>query len=200
MRLFIAIDLPDFLKNYLRTLQDFLPEGCPAKRGTPIRKLGGELAKTRDFHLTLKFLGSCDASMRKKVEDALSHGVFRGGKFTPCEASLGKIGVFDFKNPRVVWISVNAPKSLLALAAKIEKAVSRLGFKKENLGFVPHITLARVKFVKDPQRFIEQLKRIQVQPLTFKITSYCLFESQLSSNGAIHKKLREFTSEHVDPA
>lgn len=181
MRLFIAIDLPDFLKNYLRTLQDFLPEG--------------EIAKTRDFHITLKFLGSCDASMREKVEDALSHPMANGEKFTPCEASLGKIEVFDEKTPRVVLVSVNAPKPLLALAAKIEKAVSRLGFKKENLGFVPHITLARVKFVKDPQRFIEQLKRIQVQPLTFKIASYCLFESRLSSNGAIHKKLREFGEE-----
>ena len=80
MRLFIAIDLPENVKEYLRKLQASLPSA--------------NMSRARDFHLTLKFLGECGEALRGKVEEELKQIHFQ-----PFEAELGEIGAFGGKNP-----------------------------------------------------------------------------------------------------
>ena len=107
MRLFIAIDLPADIKEYVKSLQQTLPDGG--------------LSKTRDFHLTLKFLGECDEKKQTRIESALEKI-----PFAPFEARLGGIGSFGGASPRVLWISLDAPESLYTAAAAIGKAASKL--------------------------------------------------------------------------
>lgn len=179
MRLFIAIDLPDSVKEYLRKLQNALPEA--------------KMSKTHDFHLTLKFLGSCDSNLKKKIEETL-----KGVNFQPFEAKLTEIGVFGGRNPRVIWIGIQVPEWLSETVAEIEKRISKMGFlpagrqtKKENR-FVPHITLARIKFIQDSKKFLEELKKNKIEQLKFPVEKFYLFESQLSPKGAVHTKLAAF--------
>lgn len=172
MRLFIAIDLPEEIKEYMRKLQALFP--------------AAKMSKTHDFHLTLKFLGSCEENRRKRVEECL-----RKIPFQPFEATLEGIGVFGGSRPRVVWIGIKVPPWLSESVREIENRMYELGFQKE-YRFTPHITLARVKFIEDPQKFSEALKKISVEPLKFPVENFYLFESQLSLKGAVYIKLAAF--------
>lgn len=173
MRLFIAIDLPNFVKEHLRNLQKLLPNG--------------KFSLTHDFHLTLKFLGSCHDHRRKRVETAL-----RKISFSPFEASLTTMGTFGGSRPRVIWVGVNVPVWLKQTAYDIEEQMVRLGFEKEHR-FIPHITLARVKNLENPEKFLQDLKKITVDPLKFSVTHFSLFESRLSRGGAVHTELAQFS-------
>lgn len=178
MRLFIAIDLPDDVKEYLRKLQTLLSEG--------------KMSLTRDFHLTLKFLGSCDEGQRKKIKDQL-----REISFAPFEAELEHMGTFGGRVPRVVWVGVKVAPSLSRTVHEIERRMETLGFLKEH-PWTPHITLARIKFIPRPQEFLANLKAMEVQPLRFPVSEFHLFESQLLPEGAKHVKLATFSGQQTE--
>lgn len=185
MRLFVAIDIPEDAKKYLRKLQaDLFTRSRHAKNGEGAPNAKMSLA--HDFHLTLKFLGECGAGLRAKVE-----GELKQIKFRSFEAELGEIGVFGGNHPSVVWVGVSAPDKLSELAREIENSMKKLDFRPENT-FVPHVTLARIKFIKNPEDFLERLKKIKTEILKIKVKNFYLFESRLSSKGAVHIKLAEF--------
>ncbi|MBI2639037.1 RNA 2',3'-cyclic phosphodiesterase [Candidatus Peregrinibacteria bacterium] len=169
MRLFIAIDLPENVKDYLRKLQAVLPQV--------------KMSKTHDFHLTLKFLGSCEERRCKKIKEELAHIPFQ-----PFESCLENIGTFGGKSPRVVWVGLKVPTWLQETAYEIEDHMEKLGFEKERR-FVPHITLARIKFIENPQQFVEDLKKISVDRISFPVSQFHLFESTL------HVKLATFSGQ-----
>jgi 2'-5' RNA ligase len=172
MRLFIAIDLPENVKAYLSELQSKLPQA--------------QMSLTRDFHLTLKFLGECDRDEMREVAQELDQI-----KVPPLKAKLSQIGTFGGFPPKVVWIRLDVPQFLFDTAREIEKKMVTLGFKEENR-FVPHLTLCRVKSVQNPQKFLDALKLIKVEPMEFTTSQFHLVESHLSSSGAVYKKLASF--------
>lgn len=173
MRLFVAIDIPEEIKSYFRILQDKLPDA--------------KMRKTSDFHLTLKFLGSVQPDKKEQIENIL-----RKLNFKPFTAKLEKIGIFGSKNfPRVIWVSMRVPEWLFEMQRHLEELLAPLGFEEENR-FSPHITLSRVKFVKDPDKFNEEIAKIKVEEKSFPVNSFHLFESKLGREGAVYNKLSEF--------
>lgn len=173
MRLFIAVAIPESVKTYLFDVQKKLPEA--------------DMKKTGDFHLTLKFLGSVDGNKIKEIESILEKI-----PFAPCTLQLDKIGIFGSKNyPRVVWAGVKVPQWMHETQKQIEARMEELGFEKENR-FSPHLTLARIKFVKNPGEWHKKFESIQIAPHEFKADGFCLFESRLSPHGATYEILRHF--------
>ncbi len=162
MRLFIAIDLPQDVKEYLRKLQSFLVSPDRTK-----------IFLTHDFHVTLKFLGSCSEDRRKEIEKKLAR---LSVDFHSFDSQLTKIGTFGGRYPRVVWVGITSPVWLKDFARSV-------GNEDD---FVPHITLARIK---------GDLSKISVEPMKFRVEDFCLFESRLSSKGAVHIKLSTFRSQ-----
>lgn len=176
MRLFVAIDLPEDVKNYLRELQKSLGEFA-----------GADLSFTRDFHMTLKFFGECDEAILPQIENALGQL-----KFQAFETQLGKFGMFGGANPRVFWISLKVSGWLLNAVSKMENSMAQIGIPQENK-FVPHITLARAKFFRSNAEQMQNLKNISVKPMNFFVSQFHLYKSELSSHGAIHTKLKSFS-------
>lgn len=173
MRLFIAIDLPDSVKEYLKRLQAVLPEA--------------EMGKTRDFHLTLKFLGECEQNLIPNIENELNQVVF-----LPFTARLNKIGIFGGRRfPRVVWVGMEVSPRMKDTVADLENKMKKFGFEKENR-FVPHITLAKIRTVADPESFLKNLGKIKIEPRDFPVSRFHLFSSRLSPNGAKHTILKSF--------
>lgn len=161
MRLFVAIDIPEEIKEYLKKLQAFIPQE--------------NMRLTTDFHLTLKFIGSADDNMKKAIEEAL-----RGIPFRPFEASLTEAGIFSFHGmPRAVWVGIKVPDWLFDSQKLMEERLAKLGIEEEHR-FSPHITLARVKFANNPKSFETAINRIKVEPRAFPVEHFYLFESHLS--------------------
>jgi 2'-5' RNA ligase len=94
MRLFVAIDLPDTVKDQLDTLPTRIPTARWMKR--------------QQMHLTLFFLGETDRI--PDIKDALA-----SVKAPPFSLSLAGVGRFPQRQkqpPRVLWVGIDAESAL----------------------------------------------------------------------------------------
>jgi len=146
-RAFISIDLAGKLE---------LKEVAHALNGLFIQQ---KLVTSELIHLSLKFLGDIPVSKVKDVLEKMRSSVEGVAPFDMTFKGLGAFPKQD--NPRVIWIGVIAPEALGLIASRIEEGCADLGFKKEDRPFSPHITLSRVKFVRDRRGLPEVFKMFQ---------------------------------------
>lgn len=170
MRLFIAINLPKEVKDYLWELKE------------EFRDLGkfNFIAK-KNYHITLKFLGDVKEDKLEDIKQKLSKI-----KFSSFEDSLNKLGCF---NNRVLWINLNQKENVLKLAKLIDQE-----FMEKEQRFSDHITLARIKNIKKKNEFIKKLE-IKIKPIKFKISSFELMKSDLSKDGPKYTVLETYSLE-----
>ena len=173
MRLFIAIELPAEVKKHLEQLQ---------------KKIDGHFAQlllAKEIHLTLKFLGEVNEQKIPEIKQKLDKI-----DFVPFAASLGSAGVFpDERYVKIVWVGVEPVNSITALQQKIEKSLS--GLFEPDTRFTPHLTLARVKFIKDKKLFIENLKKLAAEKKEFLVDSFKLIKSTLTPKGPVYETIAE---------
>ncbi|MBW2984911.1 RNA 2',3'-cyclic phosphodiesterase [Candidatus Woesearchaeota archaeon] len=173
MRLFIALDFDDPV--YFQDIQKQMPSDT------------AKLTLTKTFHLTLKFLGEVHDNKVSELKERLKQV-----KFEPISAATDKIGVFPDENYiRVVWVGLKDGNKVIELQQSIEKALEGL-FPRDNR-FHPHITLARVKFVKEKAVFIKKIKDIRLESKEFLINSFKLVKSTLTPEGPVYEDLASFS-------
>jgi 2'-5' RNA ligase len=173
MRLFIALDFDD--SEYFHEIQKQIPSDT------------AKLSLTKTFHLTLKFLGEVPDANVDTIKDKLKQV-----KFEPLSLSTDKIGVFPNENYiKVVWVGLKDGNKVIELQQQIEKALEGM-FPRDNR-FHPHITLARVKFVKDKEAFSKKLKEISVESKEFSLKSFKLIKSTLTGEGPVYEDLESFS-------
>ena len=173
MRLFVALELPENVISELGRLRDTLK--------------GAKMNKVRGFHLTLKFLGDVDETTLGTIIEQLTTVSFEQFK-----AELSIVGVFPSQAyAKVVWVGVAPAEGIQRLQADIDATLSGL-FPKEK-DFVPHITLARVKFVENKVMFQQLLEKIKPDKLQFNISKFALIKSTLTPAGPEHETIRKFS-------
>lgn len=167
MRLFVAIVLPG----------EFSSEIDKSKK-----KLEFEGVKTTvDSHITLQFLGDVDDIKVSKLKNKLKEIKFNSFKLT-----MGKTKIVpsDEYVDRV-HIEFNEDSgfdSLNQLHLKVKNATK--GFaKEESKGFLPHITLARVKFLKDKKKFVDAVHKINFSGRVIDVNEFYLIKSNLTEKG-----------------
>lgn len=147
MRLFVAVEIPDAIKQFVRAAQDQL------------RRLlyRADVSWTHEdqWHLTLKFFGNVEAARVPDLASRLSEAC---SQIAPFLLALDCCGQFPVSgSPRVIWLGVNgAIDSLRFLQERIEQSLEGFGDNKESKRetFHPHITLGRVKRERIPSRVI----------------------------------------------
>jgi len=168
IRLFIALPLPEEVEQYLLTIAKKLPEDG--------------FAKVNGIHLTINFLGWVNEKSVPEIIKRLDTITFSA--FT---LQLHNIGFFpDDKQPRVVWVGVMPHEQILSLKDRIEEALHGL-FPKDDR-FHPHLTLARIKFLKE-KKTIEDMKKMVVEHKEFSIDRLILYKSTLTRAGPEYEKL-----------
>lgn len=179
MRLFIALTLP-------REERERIHEALAPLRsaGLPIRWI-----PQAALHITLKFLGECPPGQVPEIEAALALAAARN---RPFELILGGFGAFpSLRNPRVLWLAVEATPLLRVLKQDLEWEFSPLGFERETRAFQPHLTLGRARGGARAGDFrgLEELLR----PLEFQtvipVTSVDLMQSLLAPGGAEYERI-----------
>jgi len=139
------------------------------------------------MHLTLKFLGNIDENKVADISNALSRIADNLSAFT---INFSGLGAFPGMNhPRVVWLGVNkGAESLIKLNEKIETAMEKTGFKKENRKFEPHLTLARIRSSKNISNLIKLIDEVNFSAENdTHIDKLVLFQSTLNPKGALYK-------------
>lgn len=156
--------------------------------------LGGEKINWVDpsnIHLTLAFLGDTDDE-RIKTADLAVRETCRGfGSFT---FRISGTGLFrNFRDPRVIWAGIQEGDRIMSLNKQIFRGLTDAGFKLEERPFRPHITLGRVKYLKDIRLLesaVEPFKNADFQEVY--ISDVILFESILKPSGPVYRPLGRF--------
>lgn len=138
LRLFVGVELPASIKEALGAVRDDLAMQMRA------HDVVANWTRTENFHITLKFIGACDAARVPKIEQALARV-----RALPLRLALQGVGQFPaVGKPKVFWIGVREEAALTALAEEVDVALSEVGFARETRPYVAHVTLARVKHVR----------------------------------------------------
>lgn len=174
MRLFIALPIPDNVKEQLANLH---------------QKIRGIRWQDEDkTHLTLKFLGETEPDRARDLKTYLkeiSHPEF--------SMTLNGFGFFPDRNhPKVLWVGIEKNRRLLQLHKRIENTCNELGFESEDRPFRPHITIARTKHAtkKEVLSFVNQHKQFRISDVP--VHKFILYESKLDSDGAKHIPLQKY--------
>lgn len=158
MRLFVAIPLPDDILEYLHSLQSKLPL---------------YLIINKHIHLTLKFLGEVSLDLFEKIKENLSKV-----KFDSFSLTLNDIGFFPSEDfMRVFWLGVSPEENMIAIKKNIDFALKDFFPVEKN--FKPHLTLARIKTLKDRSYFINKVKSLVIKKLSFDVNEFQLICSVL---------------------
>jgi 2'-5' RNA ligase len=100
------------------------------------------------------------------------------------------VGAFPSSNyMRVIWVGTEAPE-VKGIYDQLSGELAKLGFKKEE--FSPHITLARVKFLKDKQAlvdFIDENGEVEIGDCI--VDKVILKSSKLTPKGPIYENIYE---------
>ncbi len=174
-RLFIALDLPQELKNDIGELCAF---GLP----------GIAWVDSAQLHLSLRFIGEVDEHRFDQIRTCLL-------KVQQPSFSLTLKGVGTFprgKMPRIVWVGVEKNDLLAQLRNKIEYQLNRIGIEGERRKFHPHVTIGRVK-TRKIKRMGDYLAHYDLfRAESFIVERYTLFSSLLTPDGAKHTKEAEY--------
>ena len=179
MRVFIAIELLEEAKAEIERIQKDLKKQ---------NLFEGKMTEKENLHLTLKFLGEIDDSRTEEVKKRL-----RKIKFPEFKAALGEAGVFSEDFVRIVWIKLDG--NVTGLQKEVDNALKEL-FKPE-FRFMSHLTIARVKNVKDKKRLLDYLSSAKISKIEFPVSGFALKSSELTEKGPIYADLERFELQEV---
>jgi 2'-5' RNA ligase len=178
MRCFISIEFPEHIRAQIFHAFENLK-----KSGTCY----GNFVEKENLHLTLSFLGELSEEEIKKAEGILNKIDFR--KF-PVE--MGKIGYFPNEDyVKVIWVGVNS-REIANLREIIENKLRKEGFSIKEIDFVPHLTVARIKSIKNKKGFFEEIEKIKLDKMFFIAEDFSLMKSILKKEGPEYKVLERF--------
>ncbi|MHC4442304.1 MAG: RNA 2',3'-cyclic phosphodiesterase [Planctomycetota bacterium] len=179
MRCFLAIELPTEIRDRLRDLQDRLSVLGRAVRWT----------RVDNIHLTVKFLGEVPDDQVSAICETATEVA---GRFERFEVTVAGTGCFPPGGAaRIVWVGMPDPPPILLGCQRVcEDRYARLGFKKENRSFKPHLTVGRVKdFGASAQirAAVEELKQFNAG--SFIVEELVMFQSVLKPQGPVYTPL-----------
>jgi RNA 2',3'-cyclic 3'-phosphodiesterase len=184
MRLFFAVTLPEEIIARVAEEQERLR----AKAGDD----GIKWTRPGQFHYTLRFLGEQPALKAHKAAET-AKAVAVGAQ--PFELTLGGVGAFPNNNrPSVLWLgAVSGAEPLVDLATRLEMALVRQGFPRENKPPKAHLTLARIKTYSGETTGARLLRGAEVGELgTFTVDRFVLMQSTLKPSGSEYTLVEQF--------
>ncbi len=168
-RLFVAIDLPEPLKDRLAGL-------CQGVHGA-------RWVTDGQFHITLSFLGQVEGPAARQVQEGLA-----GVRCDPFTLRLSGIGHFPPRGqPKVLWTGVQPDDELRLLQGRVNSRLKRLGLPGESRRYAPHVTLARLSrpAMAPLLQYMGDHASFESEP--FAVTDFQLFSSVLGRSGAVHR-------------
>jgi len=128
MRLFIALNFTAETKSRLLALRDDLRT----------QSQRGNFSQPENLHLTLAFLGECDARQTAAAKQAMA-----AVNFAPPEIIIDRVGRFRRDGGDIWWAGVKETPALMALQRDLTERLRAAGFALEQRKYSPHITLGR---------------------------------------------------------
>ncbi len=170
-RLFVAVDLPEPVKNSIKSICGTIPDA----RWVDVSQL----------HLTLRFIGEVDDGTFDSIKSSLAEITE-----TRFSLTIRGVGCFPPKHaPRVLWVGIEDNEALIRLAEKVEQVlVRKCGIEPERRKFSPHITIARFRETSLSKVADYLAKNSSFRTETFPVNTFFLYSSKLTPKGAEHRR------------
>jgi len=144
-----------------------------------------------NMHLTLFFLGNTSEQQIPEIARELKNLLSETRSFS---FLLKGLGVFrNIHDPRVFWLGIENGNDLKELKVKIDKVLDKLGYKIEDREFKPHLTLGRIKNIKQKdslRELAEKYKEYTFQEIF--VSEVIFYESTLTPKGPIYNEIQKF--------
>ncbi|MCD7781137.1 MAG: RNA 2',3'-cyclic phosphodiesterase [Methanosphaera sp.] len=183
MRVFLAIDIENYLKNDILETQEILKSTDSARI---------KLVEEDNIHLTMKFFGDVTDTKLEEIMDTID---YVKDEYDPYNMKLSRVGAFpNIKRPRVIWIGCHDKEKMTSdLMQNLDFNFEKIGFDLER-SYTPHITIGRVKQTYDDNRLRELLKDIESTYYgDMEVHKLTLKSSELTPNGPIYDTIEEFS-------
>jgi 2'-5' RNA ligase len=150
MRLFIAINFTDDIKNNLGNVIGNLKENTLQRRMT----------RRENLHLTLVFLGEIEPGKIAEIKKIMAKIDVK--RFI---LKLSGFGWFKRNSGSICWVGVEKNSALTELYQQLCDGLLKSGFDIEQREYKPHITLSRDTVLKenfDKQEFIKTIPNMKM--------------------------------------
>ena len=164
MRLFIAIQLSDGIRNSLSAVQTHL-------RDHGVR---GNYTKTENLHLTLAFIG--EYSDPDNVLEAI-----RSVPFTPFPMRIEGFGSFG----DLYWCGIGENDDLLTYVKRLRRALAESGIPFDRKKFSPHVTLIRRAEYDNRRGF----PVVAVPDMSMQVSGVSLMRSDRTKSGMVYTEV-----------
>jgi 2'-5' RNA ligase len=175
-RIFIAINLPEKIKEELISFQEKFSE-LPAR-----------WVKKENLHITLAFLGYLKDEEIPKIIEITKNVASKHNSFS---IKIVKVayGPPKISPPRMVWAIGEKNENLWKLQENLKNSLIEMRIpqleEEEGRGFIPHITLARIRKWEFKQMEPEERPEIDEDlNFSFEVKSVEVMESHLKRGGA----------------
>ena len=162
MRLFIAIQLSDEIRDGLSAVQTYL-------RDHGVR---GNYTKTENLHLTLAFIGEYS-------DPDLALEVIRSVPFTPFPMCIEGFGNFG----DLYWCGIGENDNLLSYVKRLRRALAGNGIPFDRKKFSPHITLIR------KAEYDRDFPGVTIPNVSMRVSGVSLMRSDRTKSGMVYTEV-----------
>ena len=140
------------------------------------------------MHITLAFLGDTGERMIGEVITMLDTDPAGMEEFS---FAIHGLGIFrNLSDPRVIWAGIRSADEMGILHHKIRNGLYDLGIRTEERSFRPHLTLGRIKHLRNMQILATILDKFRDTPFqTAEVSEIVFFESILKPSGPEYIRL-----------
>jgi len=180
-RLFTALEIPPAARTRLSLMR------------APLN--GAKWVDAENMHITLRFAGDIDGRTADDLADQLADVIAR-----PFPVSIVGAGAFGGRDPRVLWAGVDLSPELDALYRANERAARAAGLEPDPRGFKPHVTLARMRGVRQKMvaQFLGEYGDLRLEP--FMVSRFVLLSARPGSGGPPYGVESQYPFEGADTA
>jgi len=143
-----------------------------------------------NIHLTLFFLGDLEEKRIKTLATLVAEAC---SSTVPFDIVVSGTGVFGKKaDPKVIWAGIERSGPLDNLYSLVSATLLKGGFTSDTKPFSPHITLGRIKSVKDKGRLFAVTGRYADTIFQkIEVGEVIIFESILRPEGPLYKPVSQ---------
>lgn len=163
MRVYIAIDFEDNIKNYFDKITSSIKKHC----------VEGSFTRMNNFHLTIRFIGEADDFQIEKIKEVLEKAVLN---ISPFDLSVNNLGVFKRKNTNILWMGMEQNSVLSELHKELSTLLKEYKIPFYDKNFMPHVTLGRRVLFHETSLDLDSL--IEFERITIPVKSITLMASK----------------------
>ena len=174
MRAFVGIPVSEEIREKVKKLEE------------EIKIEGVKIVEPKNLHWTVKFLGEIGEREVERVKE-----VIENVEKKDIEIEVKGVGVFpNISRIRVIWLGVGEGREAFTDFIKsVNEKLSGIGKESE---VVPHLTIGRVKFVKDRKKLMDSIEKIKNACLgKMAVRELVLYESKLTPKGPIYTEVKK---------